>query len=84
MGGVMSIDALQLMPHREAALAEVFRILKPGGRFAFMTWLSRQADKLLATGHLRRVPSMDDVAALKEAVAAVYATYLARVCRMRK
>jgi len=43
--GVMSIDALQLMKHRDAVLAEISRILKPGGRFAFTPWVSRQADK---------------------------------------
>ena len=41
---VMSVDAMQLMPHRRAVIAEVVRILKAGGRFAFTTWVSRQAD----------------------------------------
>jgi SAM-dependent methyltransferase len=41
---VMSVDALQLMPHRTAVIAEVARILKAGGRFAFTTWVSRQVD----------------------------------------
>jgi SAM-dependent methyltransferase len=36
----MSVDALQLLPHRAAVLGEVARLLKPGGRFAFTTWLS--------------------------------------------
>ena len=43
MDGAMSIDALQLMSDRSAVLAEVARIVKRGGRFAFTTWLSRQA-----------------------------------------
>jgi len=38
---VMSIDALQLMPRRTAVLDEVGRVLRPEGRFAFTTWLSR-------------------------------------------
>jgi SAM-dependent methyltransferase len=38
---VMSVDALQLMPHRAAVLDEVARVLKSRGRFAFTTWLSR-------------------------------------------
>ena len=38
---VMSVDALQLIPHRNAVIAEVGRTLKPGGRFAFTTWVSR-------------------------------------------
>jgi hypothetical protein len=33
-----------MMPHREAVLAEACRLLKPAGRFAFTTWVSRQAD----------------------------------------
>jgi SAM-dependent methyltransferase len=45
MHGALSIDALQLMPHRDAVLLEVSRILKPGGRFAFSTWLARQPGK---------------------------------------
>ena len=42
MDGAMSIDALQLMSDRGTVLAEVGRIVKRGGRFAFTTWLSRQ------------------------------------------
>jgi SAM-dependent methyltransferase len=41
---VMSVDALQLMSHRSAVMEEVARILMPGGRFAFTTWVSRAAD----------------------------------------
>jgi len=40
----MCVDALQLMPHRNLVIAEIARILKAGGRFAFTTWLSREAD----------------------------------------
>ena len=39
---VMSIDALQLIPDRAAVLANVERMLKPGGRFAFTTWVARR------------------------------------------
>jgi SAM-dependent methyltransferase len=42
---VMSIDALQLMPDRPAVLAEVARILKPGGCFACTTWVARSEAK---------------------------------------
>jgi len=45
MHGALSIDALQLMPHRDAVVLEVSRILKPGGRFAFSTWVARQPGK---------------------------------------
>jgi SAM-dependent methyltransferase len=43
MDGAMCVDALQLMSDRRAVLAELGRIVKRGGRFAFTTWLSRQA-----------------------------------------
>ncbi len=33
---VMSVDALQYVPDKTAALVEVARILRPGGRFAFV------------------------------------------------
>lgn len=39
---VISIDALQLIPGRAAVLANVERMLKPGGRFAFTTWVARR------------------------------------------
>jgi SAM-dependent methyltransferase len=45
MDAAISVDALQLIPHRDAVLCEVSRILKPGGRFAFSTWLARQPGK---------------------------------------
>jgi SAM-dependent methyltransferase len=35
---VMSIDALQYVPDKRAALVEVARILRPGGRFAFVAF----------------------------------------------
>ena len=39
---VMSIDALQLIPDRAAVFANVERVLKPGRRFAFATWVARR------------------------------------------
>ncbi|GAB4213873.1 MAG: hypothetical protein OHK0022_51590 [Roseiflexaceae bacterium] len=36
--GAMSTDALQLMPNPAVAVAEVARLLRPGGVFAFTTW----------------------------------------------
>ena len=36
--GAVSIDALQLMPAPVAVIAEVARLLQPGGTFAFTTW----------------------------------------------
>jgi SAM-dependent methyltransferase len=39
---VMSVDALQLMNDRPRVMAEVARVLTPGGRFAFTTWVARR------------------------------------------
>lgn len=35
---VMSLDVLPFVPDKAAAVREVARILRPGGRFAFTTW----------------------------------------------
>jgi SAM-dependent methyltransferase len=35
---VMTVDALQYAPDKSGALAEVARILRPGGRFAFVAF----------------------------------------------
>jgi SAM-dependent methyltransferase len=35
---VMSVDAFQYAPGKQAALAEFFRILRPGGRLAFIAF----------------------------------------------
>jgi ubiquinone/menaquinone biosynthesis C-methylase UbiE len=43
--GAMSIDALQLMLDQQTVLSEVHRILKPGGRLVFTTWLRRHPGK---------------------------------------
>ncbi len=36
----MSSFVLQLIPKRSAAMREIRRVLRPGGRFAFVTWLA--------------------------------------------
>jgi len=38
MGAAVSSFVLQLVPNRAAALREVWRVLRPGGRFACVTW----------------------------------------------
>jgi ubiquinone/menaquinone biosynthesis C-methylase UbiE len=40
---VLSAFVLQLVPDRLAALRESRRILRPGGRLAYVTWLDREA-----------------------------------------
>jgi SAM-dependent methyltransferase len=40
---VISSFVLQLVPDRPAALREAFRLLVPGGRLAYVTWLDRDA-----------------------------------------
>jgi SAM-dependent methyltransferase len=37
-GGLVCIDAIQLMPQREAVMAEAGRLLRPGARAVFSTW----------------------------------------------
>lgn len=47
MDAVVSSFVMQLVPHRPRALAEARRVLRPGGAFAFVTWL-RSDDAPLA------------------------------------
>jgi ubiquinone/menaquinone biosynthesis C-methylase UbiE len=39
----VSSFVLQLVPNRQAVYREVARVLRPGGRFAFVTWLGHRA-----------------------------------------
>lgn len=40
---VISSFVLQLVPDRLAALREAYRLLRPGGRLAYVTWLDRES-----------------------------------------
>jgi len=42
---VLSSFVLQLVPHRPTVLREVSRVLRPGGRLAFVTWLADRDDR---------------------------------------
>ncbi|HUG47505.1 MAG TPA: class I SAM-dependent methyltransferase [Candidatus Limnocylindria bacterium] len=42
---VVSSFVLQLVPDRAAALGETLRVLRPGGRLAYVTWLDRDSRK---------------------------------------
>jgi ubiquinone/menaquinone biosynthesis C-methylase UbiE len=44
--GLVCVDAIQLMPHREAVMAEVGRLLRPGARAVFTTWEVEEDDRL--------------------------------------
>jgi SAM-dependent methyltransferase len=44
---VMSVDALQYVPDKTKALVEVARILRPGGRFAFVAF-ELDGDRLMS------------------------------------
>src|SRR4051794_16177507 len=43
----ISSFVLQLVPSRPRALREVHRVLRPGGTFAWVTWLSREGEPFL-------------------------------------
>ncbi|WP_232665733.1 class I SAM-dependent methyltransferase [Pseudonocardia sp. TRM90224] len=42
--GVMSVDTLWMVVDKEAAVAEIARVLRPGGRFVLTTWEPTHAD----------------------------------------
>jgi ubiquinone/menaquinone biosynthesis C-methylase UbiE len=46
----VSSFVLQLVPDRLAALSEIRRVLRPGGLFAYVTWLDRESRERFAAG----------------------------------
>jgi SAM-dependent methyltransferase len=42
---VVSSFVLQLVPHRPTAVREALRVLRPGGRLAFVTWLADRDER---------------------------------------
>lgn len=90
--GAMSIDALQLMRDPQIVLSEVQRILKPGGRLAFTTWLRRRSGQgppfpvdyqsLLKAAGLRQVWCREPMAWEKRELA-VFAAIRENATRLR-
>ena len=51
---VLAIESLSHIADPARALAEVFRVLKPGGRFVACVWLAREAPRAWEVRHLLR------------------------------
>jgi len=64
--GVLSVDALQYVPDKRAALREVWRVLAPGGRFAF-TVFELDSDRVAGLPVLGTDPVADYVPLLADA-----------------
>jgi len=72
-GGAMSEDALQYAPDKEATMAEVARILRPGGRFVFTAY---EADPERAAGlPILGVDIVDDYRPVLEKAGFAVTTY---------
>lgn len=86
---VLSAFVLQLVPSRPRALREMRRVLAPGGRLAYVSWLGDDPpfaadaawDEVLAAAGVEREPSggNDEVASPDAAAAQLRAAGLARV-----
>ncbi len=79
---VVSSFVLQLVPHRPTALREALRVLRPGGRLAFVTWLAGRADEPFAPDEAFE-KALDELDIAGERPASARGVRVARAGRLR-
>lgn len=65
-GSVFSVCVIEHIPHQERVLAEVSRVLRPGGAFVFTTVSEEFLDNMAEVGRLRRQGRTAELAAYVE------------------